>query len=185
MAAEPTTLLLAWRQGNDAALRELIPLVYGELHRIAHRIMGRQRTSQTIQTTALVNEAYLRLVDCQKVGWQDRAHFLAVASNLMRRILVDLARARNARRRGSGIRPLLLEEAGAVAPTSVDLVGLDDSLDALAEHDPRMSQVVELKFFGGLDTAEIAEVLHVSQQTVLRDWKLAKIWLFREMRPAQ
>ena len=120
----------------------------------------------------------------ETVNWHDRAHFLAVAATLMRRILVDMARARNAHRRGSGVHPVRLEEAREVANT-VDLVELDDSLDALAGHDPRMSQVVELKFFGGLETNEIAEVLHVSPQTVLRDWKLAKAWLLRQMREAK
>lgn len=182
MAADVTTLLLAWRQGDEAALDGLISLVYQELRRMAHRYLAGQRPGHTLQTTALVHETYLQLVDCRQVRWQDRSHFLAVSAKLMRRILVDYARSRNADKRGGEARPLSLDESLDFAPQrSADLVALDDSLEALATIDPRKSKVVELKFFGGLETAEMAEVLGVSEQTVLRDWKLAKVWLLREL----
>jgi RNA polymerase sigma factor (TIGR02999 family) len=182
MAADATTLLLAWRQGDEAALDELISLVYQELRRMAHRYLAGQRPGHTLQTTALVHETYLQLVDCRRVRWQDRSHFLAVSAKLMRRILVDYARSRNAIKRGGAARPVSLDESLDFAPRrSADLVALDDSLDALATMDPRKSKVVELKFFGGLETGEIAEVLGVSPQTILRDWKLAKVWLLREL----
>ena len=182
MAADVTTLLLAWRQGDEAALDELIPLVYQELRRMAHCYLAGQRPGHTLQTTALVHETYLRLVDCRQVRWQDRSHFLAVTAKLMRRILVDYARSRNANKRGGAARPVTLDESLDFAPQrSADLVALDDSLEALATIDPRKSKVVELKFFGGLETSEMAEVLGVSQQTILRDWKLAKLWLLREL----
>jgi RNA polymerase sigma factor (TIGR02999 family) len=182
MAADATTLLLAWRQGDEAALDELVALVYQELRRMAHRHLAGQRPGHTLQTTALVHEAYLKLVDCRQVRWQDRSHFLGVSARLMRRILVDYARSRNAGKRGGPARPVSLDENLDFAPSrSAGLVSLDDSLDALAAMDPRKGKLVELKFFGGLDTAEIAEVLGVSQPTVLRDWKLAKLWLLREL----
>ncbi|HTS60675.1 MAG TPA: sigma-70 family RNA polymerase sigma factor [Candidatus Acidoferrales bacterium] len=182
MAADATTLLLAWRRGDRAALNELIPLVYQELRRLAHRRLAGQRAGHTLQTTALVHEAYLQLVDCGQVRWQDRTHFLAVSANLMRRILVDYARARNADKRGGAAPAVTLDEnAGFTPPRGADLAALDDSLEALAAVDPRKSKVVELKFFGGLDTGEIAAVLGVSEQTVLRDWKLAKVWLLRDL----
>ena len=182
MGADPTALLLAWGQGDQAALNELIPLVHQELRRLAHRYMAGERTGHTLQTTALVDEAYLRLVDCRRVRWQDRAHFFAVSANLMRRILVHYARLRRFQKRGAGARPVTLDENLDCSPErGADLVALDDSLEALAAVDPRKSKVVELKFFGGLKTEEIAEVLQVSPQTVLRDWKLAKSWLVREM----
>ncbi|MGB9454699.1 MAG: sigma-70 family RNA polymerase sigma factor [Bryobacteraceae bacterium] len=183
MAADVTTLLLAWRQGDGAALDQLIALVYQELRRMAHRYLAGQRPGHTLQTTALVHETYLQLVDCRRVRWQDRTHFLAVSARLMRRILVDYARSRDANKRGGAVRPVSLDESLDFAPQrSADLVALDDALGSLATVDPRKSQVVELKFFGGLDTGEIAEVLGVSQQTILRDWKLAKVWLLRELR---
>jgi RNA polymerase sigma factor (TIGR02999 family) len=182
MAADATALLLAWRQGDEAALDKLIVLVYQELRRMAHRYLAGQRPGHTLQTTALVHETYLRLVDCRQVRWQDRSHFLAVTAKLMRRILVDYARLRNANKRGGAAHPVSLDESFDFAPPrSPDLVALDDSLEALAAIDPRKSKVVELKFFGGLETGEIAEVLAVSQQTVLRDWKMAKVWLLREL----
>ena len=182
MAADVTTLLLAWRQGDGAALDQLIALVYQELRRMAHRYLAGQRPGHTLQTTALVHETYLQLVDCRRVRWQDRTHFLAVSARLMRRILVDYARSRDANKRGGAVRPVSLDESLDFAPQrSADLVALDDALGSLATIDPRKSQVVELKFFGGLDTGEIAEVLGVSQQTILRDWKLAKVWLLREL----
>jgi len=183
MGADATALLLAWGQGDRAALNALIPLVHQELRHLAHGYMAGERTGHTLQTTALVNEAFLRLVECRRVRWQDRAHFLAVSANLMRRILVDFARSRNYQKRGAGVRPVLLDENLDVSPDRpADLVAVDDALDALAAVDERKSKVVELKFFGGLTTEEIAEVLRVSPQTVLRDWKLAKSWLVREMK---
>ena len=179
---EVTSLLLAWGQGDKAALDSLIPLVHQELRRLAHRYMAGERTGHTLQTTALVNEAYLRLVDCRQVRWQDRTHFFAVSANLMRRILVDFARSRHYQKRGAGVRPVSLDENLDLGrEKSTNLVALDDALEALAAVDPRKSKVVELKFFGGLTVEEIAEVLQVSPQTVLRDWKLARSWLLREM----
>jgi len=175
-----TQLLQAWSEGEQSALDKLIPIVYDELHRMAQRYMAQEWPGHTLQTTALVNEAYLRLVDSAHTNWQNRIHFFAVCAQAMRRILVDWARSRQAMKRGGEIRPLELEEALAVAPQpGADLVALDDALKALAAVDPRMSQVVELRFFGGLSLEETAEVLKVSSETVLRDWKLAKSWLRR------
>jgi len=180
---EVTRLLMAWGQGERAALDELIPLVHQELRRLAHRYMAGERSGHTLQTTALVNEAYVRLVDCRKVRWQDRTHFFGVSAQLMRRILVDFARSRHYQKRGAGARPVALDENLDLGrQKDADLVALDEALDDLAAVDPRKSKVVELKFFGGLMVDEIAEVLQVSPQTVLRDWKLAKSWLQREMR---
>lgn len=182
MAADATTLLLAWRQGDESALDDLISLVYPELRRMAHHYLSGQRPGHTLQTTTLVHETYLKLVDCRQVRWQDQTHFLAVAAKLMRRVLVDYARSREANKRGGAARPVSLDENLDLAPSrSTDLVALDDSLEALAAINPRKSRVVELKFFGGMKTGEIAEVLGVSEQTVLRDWKLAKAWLLREL----
>jgi RNA polymerase sigma factor (TIGR02999 family) len=177
-----TRLLLAWGQGEQAALEQLIPLVHAELRRIARRYMGGERRGHTLQTTALVNEAYLRLVDSQKVDWHNRAHFFAISAQLMRRVLVDYARSRGYQKRGGGAHKVTLDEA-LIGPqqTGHDLVALDDALKALAEVDPRKCQVVELRFFGGLSVEETAEVLKVSQDTVLRDWRLAKSWLRREV----
>jgi RNA polymerase sigma-70 factor, ECF subfamily len=182
MGADATDLLLAWGAGDQAALNELVPLVHQELRRLAHGYMAGERTGHTLQTTALINEAYLRLVECRKVHWQDRAHFLGVSANLMRRILVDFARSRRYQKRGGGARCVTLNEELDFSPRTPDLVAMDDALLALAEIDPRRSRVVELKFFGGLSVDEIAEVLQVSPQTVLRDWRLAKSWLAREMK---
>ncbi|MFN0172197.1 MAG: ECF-type sigma factor [Bryobacteraceae bacterium] len=176
-----TQLLLAWSQGEEAALEKLIPIVERELHRLAHHYMGRERAGHSLQTTALVNEAYLRLVDSSKVRWQNRSHFFAVSAQLMRRILVDFARSRNYLKRGGEFQRVPLEEALDVSADETDLVGLDDALKALAAADPRKGRVVELRFFGGLNARETAEVLHVSEDTVLRDWKLAKAWLLREL----
>lgn len=177
-----TELLLAWSQGQSSALEELMPLVHNELQRLAHHYMAGQRSGHTLQTTALVNEAYLRLVDCSRVRWQNRAHFFAVSAQLMRRILVDFARSRGDPKRGAGVRPLSLEKAPDIfQPTDPDIAVLDDALNALAAIDPRKSQVIELRFFGGLTAEETAEVLKVSPDTVLRDWKLAKVWLHREL----
>ena len=186
MAAPPsqtvTQLLVAWSQGEQAALEKLVPLVYTELRRVAHRYMGRERPGHTLQTTALVNEAYLRLIDASQVRWQDRAHFFAVSAQLMRRILVDFARSRRYLKRGGGAQKISFDEALVASPgRGRDLAALDDAMIALASTDARKSQVVELRFFGGLTVKETAEVLKVSPDTVLRDWRLAKAWLGREM----
>jgi RNA polymerase sigma factor (TIGR02999 family) len=175
-----THLLRAWRDGDAAALEQLISIVHGELRRIAHRHMARERTGHILQTDALVNEAYVRLVDTQDVQWQDRAHFLAVASRVMRRILVDAARSRRRQKRG-GEEAIVIDRAIALAPNVPDLLTLNDALDALADVSPRKSQVVELRFFGGLTIEETAAVLDVSGDTIRRDWRLAKAWLFREL----
>jgi len=177
-----TGLLLAWREGDPSALERLIPLVHAELRRLAHREMARERPGHTLQTTALVNEAYLRLIDVRQVHWQDRAHFFAMSARLMRRVLVDHARARKAGKRGGQARKASFEEALVVSKDrTADLVALDDALQALAAVDPRKSQVVELRYFGGLSAEETAEALQVSTDTVLRDWRLAKAWLLREL----
>ena len=179
---EVTRLLKAWSGGDEQALEKLTPLVYRQLHQIAQRYMGGERSGHTLQTTALVNEAYLRLVDCGQVKWQDRAHFLAVSAQLMRRILIDFARSRSYLKRGGAAPHISLEEAPSLCDEpDVNLVALDDALKALAAVDERKSKVVELKFFGGLNVEETAEVLRVSSDTVMRDWKLAKIWLLREL----
>ena len=177
-----TELLKAWGGGDEAALARLTPLVYSELHRMARRSMRREKPGNTLQTTALVNEAWLRLVDANRVGWQDRAHFFAVSAQVMRRILVDAARARQTGKRGGGAVRLDLKESIDSAPaTDRELIALDDALGALAKLDPRKSRVVELRFFGGLSVEETAAVLRISPQSVMRDWKLARAWLLREM----
>jgi RNA polymerase sigma factor (TIGR02999 family) len=179
---ELTDLLLAWNQGDDDALRRLIPLVHDELRRLAHRYMAGERDDHLLQTTALVNEAFLRLVDSSRVKWQNRAHFFAVSAQLMRRILVDFARARDVAKRGGNLVRVDFEEAFTVSrQPSGELIALDDALNALARFDSRKSQVVELRFFGGLSVDETAEVLSISADTVLRDWNFAKVWLLREM----
>ncbi|HTY42634.1 MAG TPA: sigma-70 family RNA polymerase sigma factor [Thermoanaerobaculia bacterium] len=181
-AGDVTALLKQWSAGDAVAFERLVPLVHAELRRLAHREMGRERAGHTLQTTALVNEAYLRLVDSSRVRWQDRAHFFAMSAQLMRRILVDHARARRARKRGGGARQVELDEALVVSPErGSDLVALDDALQALAVVDARKAQVVELRYFGGLSANESAEALGVSPETVLRDWRLAKAWLLREL----
>ena len=178
-----TELLRAWGSGDKTALEELTPLVYDELHRIARYQMSREGEGHTLQTTALINEVYLRLVDFQGVQWQDRAHFFAVSAQLMRRILIDFARARSQEKRGGGAVHVSLDEAPTLStPRDPDLLALDDALKALATLDERKSKVVELRFFGGLSVDETAEVLRVSSHTVLRDWKFAKVWLLRELR---
>ena len=178
-----TELLLAWGRGDESAFEQLIPLVHAELHRMARRFMLGKRAGHTLQTTVLVNEAYLRLVDLDRVRWQDRAHFFAMSARLMRRILVDYARSRQFVKRGGGARMVLFDEALVAMPQrGLDLVALDDALQALAALDPRTSEVVEMRFFGGLTVEETAEALHVSAQTVMRDWRLAKAWLHRELR---
>lgn len=180
--SEITQLLRAWNGGDESALEKLMPIVYGELHRMARRYMAHESPGHTLQTSALVNEAYLRLVDSAHANWQNRVHFFAVSAQAMRRILVDWARSRQALKRGGDVRPLRLDDALAVTEEQpVDLVALDDALKALAALDPRKSQVVELHFFGGLDLEETAQVLKVSSDTVLRDWKLAKSWLRCEL----
>jgi RNA polymerase sigma factor (TIGR02999 family) len=178
-----TTLLLAWSGGDRDALDQLVPLVHEELRRRARRAMSRERADHSLQPTALVNEVYLRLVDMRHVQWTDRAHFLALAARLMRRILVDLARSQLTQKRGAGAVSISLDESSLMAPGRgrESLVALDDALQALAELDPRRSQVVELRFFAGLDVDETAEVLKVSRRTVMRDWTLARTWLFREL----
>jgi len=176
-----TALLSAWTQGDESALAELTPLVHSELRRLARSYLRRERNSHTLQTDALVNEAYVRLVDVG-IAWRDRAHFFALAARLMRRILVDYARSRHYQKRGGDLQRVPLDLAGDVSPPrSDDLVALDDALAALASVDPRKAQVVELRHFGGLTVAEVAEVLTVSEQTVMRDWRLAKMWLLREL----
>jgi RNA polymerase sigma factor (TIGR02999 family) len=176
-----TGLLVAWGRGDESALDELMPIVHGELRRLARRLMRGERGNHTLQTTALVNEAYLRLVDISRVRWQDRAHFFAMSARLMRRILVDHARSRKYLKRGGMLRRVSLDEALVVSERGTDLVALDDALDALAAVDQRKSQVVELRFFGGLSLEETAEALQVSGETVGRDWRLAKAWLLREL----
>ena len=179
---EVTTLLQAWGRGEDAALDEIIPIVYRELKRIAHRYMAGERPDHTLQTTALVNEAYLKLVDSRGVNWRNRAQFFAISAQLMRRILVDYARARGYRKRGGGVREVALDDKLVGAnERGRNVLELDDALKALAELDPRKSQVVELRFFGGLSLEETAEVLKVHPDTVLRDWRMAKAWLGREL----
>ena len=179
---EVSLLLLAWRGGNPEALENLIPLVHQELRRLAHCYMTRERADHTLQTTALVNEAHIRLVGAQRVDWQDRTHFFAIAANLMRRILVDFARSRGYQKRGDYRNKVSLDEALVVSPDSdPDLLKVDDALKALTEFDPRKARVVELRFFGGLDLDETAEVLNVSRDTVKRDWRLARVWLYGEM----
>jgi RNA polymerase sigma factor (TIGR02999 family) len=179
---EVTRLLKAWSAGDKDALEKLTPLVYRQLHLVAQRYMAGERSGHTLQTTALVNEVYLRLVDCGKVNWQDRAHFFAVSAQLMRRILIDFARSRGYLKRGGAVPHISLEEAPSVCnEPDVNLVALDDALKTLAAVDERKGKVVELKFFGGLSVEETAEVLRVSSDTVMRDWRLAKIWLVREL----
>lgn len=181
-ARDVTQLLRAWGEGDERALEHLTPLVYDELHHAAKRYMAHERAGHTLQTTALVNEVYLRLVDSARTNWQDHAHFFAVCAKMMRRILVDWARSRRAAKRGGEARQIELETVPDVAlEPATDLVALDDALNALAALDQRRSQMVELRFFGGLSVEETAEVLKVSPETVMRDWKLAKSWLRREL----
>jgi RNA polymerase sigma factor (TIGR02999 family) len=180
---EVTRLLRAWSDGDASALQKLTPLVYDELHRAAQRHLARQRPDHTLQASALVNEVYLRLVNYHPPSWQDRAHFFALSAQVMRRILVDWARSRHAAKRGLGAVALELDEALVVSEVrGGDLLALDDSLKSLAALDPRKGRVVELRFFGGLSVEETAEVLKVSKETVMRDWRLAKSWLRRELR---
>src|SRR5271157_3076724 len=176
-----STLLRAWSGGDQNALEKLTPIVYEELHRLARRYMRRERPGHSLQTTALVNEAYLRLLDYKRIEWQDRAHFFAISAQLMRRILVEHARRHNLKR-GGGVQHVSLEEAAVVGGgRAADMVALDDAMNALARLDPRKVQVVEMRFFGGLSVEETAEVLKVSPITVMRDWSTAKAWLYREL----
>jgi RNA polymerase sigma factor (TIGR02999 family) len=178
---EVSTLLRAWSGGDPGALARLTPIVYDELHRLARRFMKRERPGHSLQTTALVNEAYTRLVDYKRMQWQDRAHFFAVSAQLMRRILVEHARRHNLKR-GGGVQHVSLDEATIVGGDGdTDLVALDDAMNALARLDPRKVQVVEMRFFGGLSVEETAEVLKVSPVTVKRDWRSARTWLYREL----
>jgi len=177
---EITQLLVAWGDGDRAALDQLTPLVYEELRRLAHQYMSQERPGHTLQTSALVNEAYLRLIDQKDVHWQNRAHFFGIAAQMMRRILVDHARQRRYAKRGGAARQVPLDEAMIVSEErAADVVALDQALNSLAEIDPRKSQIVELRFFGGLSIEETAEVLKVSPGTVMREWTLAKAWLKR------
>jgi RNA polymerase sigma factor (TIGR02999 family) len=188
-SAEVTTLLKAWSHGDRAALDRLTSLLYDELRSLAHRYMRRERGGHSLQTTGLVSEAFLRLVDVKGIDWQDRGHFLAVSARIMRRILVEAARARASAKRGGGL-ARVDHSAGTdldaiVAPRSEraeELCALDDALEALAHMDPRRAQVIELRFFGGLTIEETADVLNTSRQTVMRDWQLARAWLSRELR---
>ncbi|MGA3074599.1 MAG: sigma-70 family RNA polymerase sigma factor [Bryobacteraceae bacterium] len=174
-------LLHAWSEGDQNALERLTPVVYDELHRLARRYMRRERPGHSLQTTALVNEAYMRLLDYKRIEWQDRAHFFAISARLMRRILVEHARRHNLKR-GGGVQHVSLEEAAVMGGgRAADLVALDDAMNALARLDPRKVQVVEMRFFGGLSVEETAEVLKVSPITVMRDWSTAKAWLYREL----
>ena len=176
-----TQLLQAWSRGDSTALEKLTPLVYNELHRLAHHYMSYENPGHTLQTTALVNEAYLRLVSNQ-ASWQNRAHFFAISAQLMRQILVDFARSRRRQKRGGGLEPVSLEEALVLSDErEPDLVALDEALRALAAIDPQKSQVVELRFFGGLSVEETAGVLKVSAEKIRRDWNLARTWLYREL----
>jgi RNA polymerase sigma-70 factor (ECF subfamily) len=186
MQGEPsvdvTSLLRAWGRGDPAALDELTPVIYEELRRRAHSYMKNERGDHTLQTTALANEAWLRLVNVSVVDWKDRAHFFAIAANMMRRILVDAARARGREKRGGSAQRVDLDQIPDIsARRDPELIAIDEALKTLAELDPRKAKVIELRFFGGLSVEETAEVLKVHEQTVLRDWRLARVWLMREM----
>jgi RNA polymerase sigma factor (TIGR02999 family) len=178
-----TQLLARWNEGDEAALQQLVPIVHDELRRLARRQMARERPGHTLQPTALVNEAYLRLVNLKEMQWQNRAHFFAMGARLMRRILVDFARSRGYQKRGGRAPQVSFSEALDVAGEQPpDVVALNDALEALAAVDPRKSRVVELRFFGGLSVGETAEVLNVSRETIKRDWTFAKMWLLRHLR---
>jgi RNA polymerase sigma factor (TIGR02999 family) len=179
---EITHLLAEWSNGNQTALDKLYPLVYDELHRMANRYMNRERKDHTLQTTALINEAYVRLVDQKHVHWGNRAHFFAICAQIMRRILIDHARRHAYAKRGGGARKVSLDESAIIAPDpATDLLLLDEALKRLAEMDPRRGQVVELRYFGGLNNEEIAGVLKISENTVTRDWNMARAWLYQEL----
>ena len=179
---EITQLLAAWRDGNQAALDELYPLVYDELHRLARRYMSKERKGHTLQTTALINEAYVRLVDQRNVQWANRSHFFAISAQIMRRILIDHARRHAYAKRGGGARQVSLDETAVLAQGDFsEFIRLDEALKSLAQLDPRRSQVVELRYFGGLNNEEIAGVLNISENTVIRDWNMARAWLHRQL----
>jgi RNA polymerase sigma factor (TIGR02999 family) len=179
---EITQLLAEWTDGNQSALDELYPLVYDELHRLARRYMSRERKGHTLQTTALINEAYVRLVDQKNVHWANRSHFFAISAQIMRRILIDHARRHAYAKRGGGAQQVSLDEAAAVTSgIGSEMIRLDEALKTLAEMDPRRSHVVELRYFGGLNNEEIAGVLHVSENTVTRDWNMARAWLYQQL----
>lgn len=179
---EITQLLAEWSDGNQSALDHLYPLVYDELHRLARRYMSREKKGHTLQTTALINEAYVRLVDQKNVHWANRSHFFAISAQIMRRILIDHARRHRYAKRGGGARQVSLEEVAAITPDpGGELLRLDEALKSLAEMDPRRSQVVELRYFGGLNNEEIAGVLHISENTVTRDWNMARAWLYQQL----
>ncbi len=179
---EVTRLLSAWQKGDPAASERLLPLVYGELRRMAKRYMGRQQPGQTFQTTALIHEAYLRLVGQPNKRWENRSHFFAVSSQAMRHVLVDYARARQSAKRGGGARAVSLDEAAVVSvDRAAELIALDDALEELKALHPRQCRVVECRYFGGLTVEETAEVLEVSPETIMRDWKMAKAWLHRAL----
>ena len=185
-ANDINSMLRAWSGGDESALNGLTPIVYTELRRLAHYYMERERPGHTLQTTALVNEAYMRLVDYKRMQWQDRAHFFAVAAQAMRRILVDHARSHNIKR-GAGVPHIALDDVAVViadraTEPDADFAALDDALNALGRFDPRKAQIIEMRFFGGLSVEETAEVLSVSPATVRRDWSIAKMWLYRELR---
>jgi RNA polymerase sigma-70 factor (ECF subfamily) len=181
-SSQVTVLLRAWSDGSEAALEELLPLVEAELRRLARIYMARERRGHTLQVTALVNEAFVRLIDTKGFRWQDRSHFLGISARLMRRVLVDHARARGYQKRGGGAQRVTLTDALIIAPEqAVDVIDLDRALEALAVVDARKARVVELRFFGGLGVEETADVLHVSNDTIKRDWRLAKLWLLREL----
>jgi RNA polymerase sigma factor (TIGR02999 family) len=183
---EVTQLLVAWSDGDQAALERLTPLVYRELHRLAKGYLHRERPGHVLQTTALINEAYLRLIDWKDAHWQNRAHFFGVAAKLMRRILVDFARARHQDKRGGAACQVSLDEAAAVSVERVaEFIALDEALERLAAIDPRRSRMVELRFFGGLSEEETAEALKISPRTVRREWSLARAWLRRELRQGE
>jgi RNA polymerase sigma-70 factor, ECF subfamily len=181
-ATDVTMLLQAWGEGDEAALKQLTPLVYAELRRLARHYMAREKATPTLETGAILNEAFIRLVDWKNARFQNRSHFYGLAAQMMRRVLVDHARSRGYHKRGGGLRPVSLEDAIVVSPErSPDIVALDEALERLAKVDERKSKVVELRFFGGLSVEETADVLHISPFTVARDWTLAKAWLHREL----
>jgi len=179
---EVTQLLIDWNNGNQAALDKLMPLVYEELHRLAHQYMSREGPGHTLQTTELLNEAYLRLVDQKQAAWQNRAQFIGIAAQLMRRVLIDHARSRASEKRGGAARPVPLDQAAVLSPAQAEeVLAVDEALQRLSDVDPRKGRIVELRYFGGLTVAETAEVLKISPITVMRDWSFAKAWLHREL----
>lgn len=185
-APNVTELLSAWNDGDETALDRLIPAIYVELRRLAHHYMLQEKQGHTLQTTALINEAYLCLINQNKTRWQNRSHFFAIAARLMRRILVDHARSHRCEKRGKNVRPVVLDEASLLCDErAAELIALDDALNSLASIDPRKNQIVELRYFGGLENQEVAEFLGVSVTTVKREWNLAKAWLFNEIYKAE